>query len=124
VCHWREREAPAENAGCAASDLGCTPEETYAAVPLQTTYLKAARAAIQRHLTFMSSRPAASCFRDAYAADRAIAKEWLTILPPAGPWLYGQDTPEGRADERVVDAAMARTNGFLRNFAAFFADCR
>jgi hypothetical protein len=85
-------------------------------------YRDPAVASIKRHLAFMASHPAASCYRDAYAADQTIGKNWLGILATGS---YPNDlTGQGRAQTTIYDEALANTNAFLSHLSAYFSDCR
>jgi hypothetical protein len=74
---------------------GATPPECAAAREEGGYYVRPAVASINRHLTFMRRHPAAACFRDAYQADRAVARTYLAWLDAWGPW-GGDQTSAGR----------------------------
>lgn len=73
---------------------------------------------VRDHLAFMKAHPAASCYRDAYATDRAIAKDYLA----AAKELYDNGT-SGAWPSLISDAEDARVE-FYTGIARYFSDCR
>lgn len=106
-------------------DIGCvpglSPEECAARYEVAAIYRDAAINSINGHLSFMSSRPPAPCFGDAYQEDRSVAQQWLDALQTG---QYGTpNTGEGRYQNQLYDAAISRSNAFLTDFAGYFSDC-
>jgi hypothetical protein len=85
-------------------------------------YVDAAVAAINRHLAFMKSHPAARCYGDAYAADRTLADKWLGVLSK---WTvpYGAGSGEQRAQNLTLDQESAASQTFLTKLPSYFGDC-
>ena len=102
---------------------GTTTEERNAAAQEALVYLNAAKGAVSTHLTWMTSHPAATCFKDAYAADRTMAKAWLSWL---NSWQLagGENTPEGRAQIQTYNAVSAQNSAFIAAISGYFNDCR
>ena len=71
----------------------------------------------KNHLAWMMENPPASCFSDAYAADRAVAKAYIK----AANFLLSWDTAGWDA---WIGTADARKRTFLNDFASYFRDCR
>jgi hypothetical protein len=79
-------------------------------------------AALRSHRDFMDANPPAACFRDAYAADRALLARWLRRL---GTGVYGSEgSPEGRAVNYRYDALERATDSFFAKLEDYFRDCR
>lgn len=105
---------------------GCMPggtvEECTAARESAVKYGRdPAIAAINDHLDWMKSWPAASCFRDAYDADRRVASNWLTTFQ--NNLFWGDGTPEFRAAKYPYQAAQSKANVFRSNLSGYFSDC-
>jgi DNA-binding sugar fermentation-stimulating protein len=106
--------------------LGCTPGmfpiecATYRR-EAETFRLQAVKS-IKRHLAFIASHSAATCFRDAYSADRRLGSMWLDLLQPGvtgSPYTAG-----GRRINARFDRALASTGRFLSQLSGYFTDCR
>jgi hypothetical protein len=74
--------------------------------------------AAEAHLTWMSRHQAASCFDDAYAADKDVANAYVTaaneILANLGsPWEVFTLIPQADSAEQAFDT----------NFSSYFSDC-
>jgi hypothetical protein len=105
------------DAGCL---WGMTGQEGGAIRAEVAPHRNAAMRAINRHLAFMRSHPAAPCFRDAYAADRRVATTWLERIRGGS----GSDQAgEGRAWNRRVNDIWRETDAFLQNLPTYFQDC-
>jgi hypothetical protein len=59
---------------------GMTGEERYAAAQEGAVWVRLAKKSINKHVAFMRNHPAATCFRDAYAADQEVAANYLKVL--------------------------------------------
>ena len=101
---------------------GCTSEEVYAVSQAQAPFKAAAVKSLKAHLAFMGSHPAASCFRAAYAADKPLANDWITLISDWSPW-GGTDTPEGRYQTYEARAYLSMTDAFLGKFTSYFRTC-
>jgi hypothetical protein len=102
-------------------DGGSSPEERTIILAGAQPYINAATTAIHSHLSFMSAHPAAVCFLDAYAADRAIAATYLAWLAD---WGNGfPSTDGGQIQRSLLEAANAKANTFLGAFGGYFSDC-
>ena len=102
---------------------GTTPDERNAAQEEALIYLDAAKGAINTHLAWMTNHAAATCFKDAYAADRTVANAWLKWF---NSWQLagGQYTPEGRAQIQTYNQVTAQNSAFLSAVNGYFNDCR
>ena len=80
-------------------------------------------AVIRRHRKVMDRDDPARCFRDAYEADRRIAKRWIRQLETG---VYGgTETAPGRAASETYDKLDQATADFIeRRVTEFFDDCR
>lgn len=87
-----------------------TPEER--AYPLrQARILKnAAKRALKEHLAALNKYPTARCYRDAYAADRRIAKKMIAAIKYS----------DAAAWRRQIRASRS----FVDRLPTYFADCR
>lgn len=105
---------------------GCLPgsavEECAAAREAGALLADPATAALNRHVAFMDSNPAAPCFVDAYAADRALADRYLGWLATWAP-LGGDGTPAGRAQLQRAEQLNADFRAFFAAVDGYFADC-
>jgi hypothetical protein len=102
---------------------GMTDEQIAAARSYDAKWVNMASGAINAHLAFMRSHPAASCFAAAYAADRVVASTylaWLAAWMPADPSL----TSEGTQQADSLDNAEAVANQFLQKFNSYFSGCQ
>lgn len=107
--------------GLSVTTPGLTEAETAARQEAAALYWKPAVAAIKRHLAYMSNRPARSCYKDAYAADRRLANQWLEALQMG---VYpSEHTPSDRYAKQVFNAALDQTNTFLGRLRSYFSDC-
>jgi hypothetical protein len=99
------------------TDAECRARRAEAAI-----YRDRALAAVRRHVAFMSSNGASRCFRDAYTADRRIARQWQALL--ASTDYPTTQTGEGRARLQEYETQFSRTGAFLNKLQAYFRDCR
>lgn len=99
---------------------GMTGEECYYVSQEGATWVKLARASINKHLTFMKRHPAANCFRDAYAADRKTAKSLLSALSG---WHAGT-AGEMRYQNQRIQAVARAADRFWDKLNSYFKDCR
>lgn len=102
---------------------GVTEEECAAARKDGGATVKAVRAVINSHLSYLKKHPAARCYQDAYAADRSLAARYLAWLSHWGPY-GGEATPEGTAQLKARVAIDAKATAFLSGFSAYFTNCR
>lgn len=102
-------------------DIGCTAEMEYAASQAQAPFKAAAVKSLKAHLAFMGSHPAAACFRAAYAADKPLANDWITLISGWLPMV--SDTPEGRYQAGQAQTYLSMTNAFLGKFTSYFKTC-
>jgi hypothetical protein len=100
---------------------GMTAEQCYAGHEEVQELLDPSKVALEAHLAFMNSHPAAPCFRAAYAADRAVANDLIGWINSAGP-LNG--TGEGRTQSQYLDIYNAELDTFESNFNGYFSDCQ
>lgn len=109
-----------------AYDGGCgpgqTPEECNAAREDGEAQMAPIKSALTKHLAWMDKHPAATCFRDAYAADRRIAKAYLDWIANWGPY-GGEGTGQGRAQIYALADADALADAFFSKTSAYFSDC-
>ena len=65
----------------------------------------------------MTTYPARARYKDAYAADRTLAKEWVALLQSG---IYSSDlTGQGRAATYAYDDALGRTTTFLNKLSSY-----
>ena len=106
--HLRDRVSPEE---CAAG----TEEGQIGVRPFKQSLIA--------HLSRMRQHPAARCFRDAYAAGKAVAEEylsWMSRWMPVG----GEITDEGCSqilDLRAIDNGLS---AFYSHLDGYFSDCK
>lgn len=101
---------------------GVTPEECQANREEGALELKPIRDALVRHENWMKAHPPATCFKDAYAADRTVAAKYLTWISNWGP--YGDVTPEGRQQILSLQEAVAAHDAFFSKLSVYFSDCK
>lgn len=99
---------------------GMTGEECYAIGMEGATWVRLAKDAINRHLAFMKGHPAATCFRDAYAADKKVASKLLDVLSS---WHAG-NSGELRYWNQVIGFAYSAASKFVDDLSGYFKDCR
>lgn len=116
---WAVDVAKSVNALYWMDCTGMTGEECYYIGQEGRTWANLASASINTHLAWMNKRPAATCFRDAYAADRAVAK---TMLPLFAKW-YAGGSGEMRYQNQVIGLAYSNAETFLKKLDSYFSDC-
>ena len=98
----------------------CT-QDVFVALATETAeYVKAAQNAVNGHLAYMTSHPAATCARDAYAADRALANKWLAGL---GHFGLARNGPMERGQQMEIDDLYGATSDFLSKANGYLGDC-
>ena len=101
---------------------GRTPAECAAGRAEGAVELAPAKTLLALHLSWMNKHPAARCFQDAYAADRAVASAYGAWI--AGWWPSGDYTPGGRAQLLDLENIDVKADTFFSITAAYFSDCR
>jgi hypothetical protein len=101
---------------------GMTPEECTAGKEEGALELKPIKRLLSLHMSWMTAHPAATCFRDGYAADRAVVASYSAWIANWGPW-GGDVTSEGRAQIEALQAADAKADSFLSKINGYFSDC-
>lgn len=100
---------------------GFTREERQARHSAMDKIRIPAVSSINKHLTYMASNPARGCPGDLYRVDRALANQWLGLLVRGN--YPSTLTGEGRSVRLEYDAALKRTNTFLRDLDTRIGRC-
>lgn len=77
--------------------------------------------ALNRHLAFMANNAAPACLRDAYGADKPIARAWVMAFESYN--YPNESTPEGRAALYDWQDLLDRTDALLSSQNRYFKDC-
>jgi hypothetical protein len=110
-----------------ASYGGCVPgatlEQCAADREVGSLELQPIKRLLQTHVSWMKAHPAAKCFRDAYAADRAVANGYFAWIADWGPWAGGLSN-NGRVQIIRLQQYDAKADAFISKMNAYFSDCR
>ncbi len=101
---------------------GATPEECDARNQEALLVAGPALKSINRHIAWMTSHSASSCFAAAYRKDKTMGEAWITRLTSGN--YPGELTGQGRAAGYEWDAAISATNAFLSSLSNYYRSCQ